>query len=176
MKVVELISQHGEKTFEVEIIINHKQKGKKMWYFVKWRDLKENENSLIPADNFNSYKEVQDYHKNIEKVNYISLSSDSEKESEKPVKRLKISTISIPPISFIYAFFLFSLLFITDAQIVLKGKFNYCVESNAELLDMTEACIRLDDVVKPSNSNRKETINLSILHKIKNLIDGYGFQ
>ena len=90
LKVVESIGKDGEKTFEVEKIIKHKQRGNKMWYFVKWRGYKENENSWIPAENFNSYKVVQEYHKKADKINFIMLSSDSEKEIETPNKKQKL--------------------------------------------------------------------------------------
>jgi len=113
--------------------------------------------------------------KKADKINFIMLSSDSEKEIETPNKKQKLSNLTFTPITIIYAILFFSLFLIVDAEIILKGKYNYCIETGAELVDMTEACISTNDIVKPETPDKTQYI-LTILHKRKNLIDGYGYQ
>lgn len=48
----------GEKEFEVEAILNHKGKGNRRRYLVKWQGYPSSENSWIPGGAFSHAKEI----------------------------------------------------------------------------------------------------------------------
>ncbi|KAF9944388.1 hypothetical protein BGZ70_004694 [Mortierella alpina] len=87
--VTQDLAQPSEESYEVESILGHTSQDGKLLYKVHWKGYSENEDSLIPYEQFDSDKLVHQYWKGINKTNPHVVAKQHRKKLKTQKEELK---------------------------------------------------------------------------------------
>lgn len=185
LKLIEEPEDMTVESWEVDQVIDSRQKNNMMEYLVRWKNCPESDNSWVKESHFNSMEPITEYHKAHKRVlTPKRRGRPPNQHKKKPVETESTDSViekprrrrGRPPKStFLLTIQAFFMMFTLGLCTTVRGNFKYCdhLSSMNTILDINKSCSKN---LNWNFGNLSKSLEFSILTRNRHLVYGKGYQ